>query len=102
MKILRNVRGAAPMRYDLAQDCWFLDVDEGLPQSAVNAATAYCLKINEDRWRSFPPGDRKDLMARGLAALRAGNVKVRIAKKRGDITLFQATVRQSTTLISTP
>jgi len=90
------------MRYDVEKDCWFLDVEEALPASAVRAATSYCLKISEDRWRGLPPGDRKDLATKGLAALRAGRVTVRVCKRGGDINLFQSTEKQSTKLILTP
>lgn len=99
MRRLTAVRGAAPMSYDHAKDWWYLDTDESLPAHALRSAVDYCLRINEDRWRSTPPGDRKELFARGLNALKMGRVSVRIAKKRGDINLFTATTKQSTATI---
>ena len=69
---------------------WYLDVEEPLPQVAVNSAIAFGIKVNMERYHALPPGDRKDELRGALKDLMAGNVKQRIiAEKNKEYTIFK-------------
>lgn len=73
---------------------WFLDVPTGLPQSvAVRVAVANVSRLVE-KFRTLPPGDRKDDLKLAIEALQAGKVQQRVVgergNSRGDLKLFEA------------
>jgi hypothetical protein len=76
-------------QYDQAADQWIVDVPFALPGAAVRAAMGFVEKVNRQRFSALSAGDRKDMLTRGLAALKAGRWVQRIAKK-GDHLIFAA------------
>lgn len=73
---------------------WYFDVQAGLPQSvAVRVASFYVPKLVE-KFRTLPPGDKKEDLKRAIEALQSGKVVQRIVgsrgDSRGDLTLFEA------------
>lgn len=73
---------------------WFFDVPTGIPQAvAERVAIAHVPRL-VDKFRTLPPGDRKDDLKRAIEALQAGKVLQRIVGERGnsigDLTLFEA------------
>ncbi len=81
---------------------WILDVPHAVPAQCLRAAATYIFQINRDRWLAAPHGERRDAIGRALAALKAGKIEQRIAKRAGDIELFKAFASPSDRLISIP
>lgn len=83
------------MRFDAIADVWYLQTDFPLPDHALKSACRFVRKIQADRLRSTPEGDRRTLIAQSLAALDARKVKQelingRTRTSRGDLTLLEA------------
>lgn len=77
-------------RYDGNLDMWYFDVPFAVSSKMMRGVRDFVLRVNVDRARSLPPGDRKDFVTRGIEALKKNRIKQRIAKK-GEHVLFQAT-----------
>lgn len=73
---------------------WLLDVPAPLSNLALQRVIEWALPRQVDRFRSLPPGDKKDELKGAIEALQAGRVQQRVVGPRGDgkgdIPLFQA------------
>lgn len=63
---------------------WILDVPVALSAPATARAVAWSLARQIDRWRSLPPGEKREELSRAIAELRRGNLTQRIVGMRGD------------------
>lgn len=55
-----------------------LDTPVGLSQAQMDAACKYVAGIYSLKFKSLPPGDRKDTVAKGLKALKENRVTQRV------------------------
>lgn len=74
---------------------WLLDVPMGYPAELAQRAIDWALKIQRDRWRSAPHGERREDIGRGIRELEAGKWSQHVVGARGDgsgdILLFSGT-----------
>jgi hypothetical protein len=69
---------------------WYLDVKEVLPDIALKQACDFAYKINLDRYRGLPLGDKKDELREALNDLKQYKARQRvIAKQNEEITLLR-------------
>jgi hypothetical protein len=68
----------------LKEEGWILDVPVYLPETALPGVMRWALPRQVDRWRSLPPGDRKDELGGAIALLKAGKITQKIVGARGD------------------
>lgn len=73
---------------------WFFDVPTGIPQAVAERAAIANVPRLVEKFRTLPPGDRKDDLKRAIEALQAGKVQQRVVGERGnslgDLKLFEA------------
>lgn len=63
---------------------WILDVPWMMPLDFVKRTIEYALPRQIDRWRSLPPGDKKDALKSNIELLQQGKVTQKIVGARGD------------------
>jgi len=73
---------------------WFFDVPMGLPSSVVRKLAADNVPKLIEKFRTLPPGDRKDDLKKAIEALSSFKIVQRIVGARGnskgDLKLFEA------------
>lgn len=68
---------------------WVIEHDLPLSPREIQFAKEFTLKVQRDRLKTLPPGDRKEECARTIAALVMDRVTQNICKT-GDIVLYDA------------
>lgn len=60
--------------YDPAHDRWLIDSFLVLLPAQMDAARLHTLKTQRQRLSNMPPGDKRDTVAKSIAALEAGRI----------------------------
>lgn len=76
---MRNLR----LHWD-AEQGWMLDVPAMLSAPALQRVIDYALPHQVDRYRSLPPGAKKDELKGAIEALIVGKIKQLLVGPRGD------------------
>lgn len=82
---------ASDVRLRWVGDGWWLDVPTALSADQIRRIAAWALPRQVDRWRSLPPGEKKDECRRTIDALKSGLIQQRIVNMDG--TVFTSTER---------
>ncbi len=80
--------------YDREHDRWLIDSWLVLLPAQIDAARLHILKTQRQRLSNMPPGDRRDVVAKSVAALEAGRIFRRPIPKTLE--------REATVFASTP
>ncbi len=86
---------AATMRthYDPATDRWLVESWLVLTPGQIDAARRHVLRVQRQRWAHMPDGDRRDEVARSVAALERGAIVRRAIPRtlEREATVFSST-----------
>lgn len=67
-----------------ANEGWILDVPFPLTRKMLEHVAKWAFKVQLDRWRALPHGDRRDELGRALHLLKEGKIKQRIIDDDND------------------
>ncbi|HEV8642073.1 MAG TPA: hypothetical protein VGV13_13315 [Methylomirabilota bacterium] len=67
-----------------AEHGWLLDVPVTLGREQLRRIAAWALPKQIDRYRSLPPGDRKDDLGRAIERLGRSEIRQRLVDHDGD------------------
>jgi hypothetical protein len=67
-----------------AEKGWLLDVPWGVSESMLRRVAEYAVPRQIDRWKSLPPGDKKEDLKLAIQKLQRFEIKQNIVGPRGD------------------
>ncbi|GEM_PF-6396286 len=90
-------RGACRLHWD-AERGWVLDVPTVIAQAQLRRVAQWALPRQIERWRSLPPGDRKDELGRAIEQLKQMRITQRLIDHDHDGVMvpFASTQRATT------
>lgn len=81
--MLYTERGACRLHWDHARG-WIIDVPTAVTSQQLVRIAQWALPRQIERWRSLPPGARKDELEGAIALLRQGRIAQRLIDHDGD------------------
>lgn len=81
--MLYKRRGPCRLHWD-STNGWVLDVPTAITNEQLHRVARWAAPRQIERWRSLPPGDRKDELARAIELLKQGKIAQRLIDDDGD------------------
>lgn len=79
---------------------WILEVPTTLSQAQLDGAASWALKRQIDRYRSLPPGERKEQCKQAIEDLQAGKIQQRPCSLDGAVYASTERVNPGRTLFT--